>query len=77
MKDTANLQIVYLAPEELTPYENNERKHGEEDVAAIIRSIEEFGFDDPIGIWGESNIIVEGHGRLRRADQRQDRDAAG
>lgn len=67
MKDTANLQIVYLAPEELTPYENNARKHGEEDVAAIIRSIEEFGFDDPIGIWGESNIIVEGHGRLEAA----------
>ncbi len=27
-----------------------------------MKSIKEFGFDDPIGVW--KNIIVEGHGRL-------------
>lgn len=27
------------------------------------------GFDDPIGIWGENNIIVEGHGRLMAAKE--------
>ena len=31
---------------------------------AIVKSIEEFGMNDPIGIWSDENIIVEGHGRL-------------
>lgn len=30
-----------------------------------MNSIEEFGFCDPIGIWGENNLVVEGHGRLQ------------
>lgn len=34
---------------------------------AIAASIKKFGFDDPIGIWGDKNIIVEGHGRLMAA----------
>ena len=57
------LKIVYLPPGELTPYEHNARKHAEEDLATIRASVEQFGFLDPIGIWGEKNIIVEGHGR--------------
>lgn len=57
------LQIIYLPPGELTPYENNTRKHSPTDIEAIKRSILDDGFDDPIGIWGEQNIIVEGHGR--------------
>ena len=64
-----DLKIVYLSPDDLTPYENNARRHGEEDVAAIARSIQEFGFDDPIGVWGEDNIIVEGHGHMEAAKQ--------
>ena len=57
------LKIEYLSPDELTPYENNTRKHAPEDIEQIKKSILENGFDDPIGIWGEKNIIVEGHGR--------------
>lgn len=57
------LQIVYLSPDELTPYENNTRKHNPDDVDQIKASIQADGFNDPIGIWGEQNIIVEGHGR--------------
>lgn len=59
----AELKIVYLPPGELTPYEKNARKHAPHDIDAIIASIEMAGFNDPIGIWGEKNIIVEGHGR--------------
>lgn len=66
----AELQIVYLKPEELRPYENNARKHAPEDVEAIKASIRELGgFNDPIGIWGPDNIIVEGHGRLIAAKE--------
>lgn len=58
-----DLEIVYLPPGDLTPYENNARKHAPKDIDAIIASIEKFGFSDPIGIWSDKNIIVEGHGR--------------
>ena len=61
------LKIEYIPVDELNPYENNARKHGEEDVQAIVRSIEEFGFNDPIGIWHDT--IVEGHGRLLAAKE--------
>ena len=57
------LEIVYLDPHDLTPYENNTRKHSPEDIDQIKASIEADGFNDPIGIWGKKNLIVEGHGR--------------
>ena len=62
-----NLKIEYLPVDSLKPYEKNARKHGETDVKAIVSSIKEFGFDDPIGIWSDKNLIVEGHGRLEAA----------
>ena len=58
-----DLKIIYLHPDQLTPYENNTRKHSPADIEAIKISILEDGFDDPIGIWGDQNVIVEGHGR--------------
>lgn len=58
------LKIEYLPIESLRPYEKNARKHQAKDIAVIKKSIEEFGFNDPIGIWGKKNIVVEGHGRL-------------
>lgn len=57
------LEIVYLPPGGLTPYEGNTRRHAPEDIEQIKASIEADGFNDPIGIWGEKNLIVEGHGR--------------
>ena len=61
------LQIVYLSPHDLTPYEGNARKHTHTDVEQIAESIRVDGFNDPIGIWGDKNLIVEGHGRQRAA----------
>ena len=58
-----SLHIENLDPRTLKPYERNARAHGEEDVDAIRASIRQFGFSDPIGIWSDENIIVEGHGR--------------
>lgn len=57
------LEIVYLSPHDLKPYEGNTRKHAPEDIDQIKASIEADGFNDPIGIWGDQNLIVEGHGR--------------
>ena len=61
------LKIEYLPIDSIHPYEKNARKHQKEDVSAIVKSIEQFGFDDPIGIWHDT--IVEGHGRLLAAKQ--------
>ena len=61
------MQFEYLPINDLKPYTNNAREHHAEDVTAIMNSIREFGFSDPIGVWGKDNIIVEGHGRLEAA----------
>lgn len=58
------LKIEYINLDKLTPYENNARNHTPDDLATIQASIDHFGMCDPIGIWGDKNIIVEGHGRM-------------
>ena len=58
------LKVEYIPIEDIKPYENNAKIHTEEQIEQIKKSIEEFGMNDPIGIWGKDNIIIEGHGRL-------------
>lgn len=58
-----NLKIEYLNKEDLKPYANNAKIHTGEQIEQIKKSIEEFGFNDPIAIWHD-NEIIEGHGRL-------------
>ena len=65
----SELRIVYLNPGELTPYDRNTRRHSPGDIEQIKDSILADGFNDPIGIWGEKNIVVEGHGRLIAAKE--------
>lgn len=61
------LDIEYLKIGDINEYENNARRHEEADVHAIAKSIDTFGFSDPIGVWGKDNTIVEGHGRYLAA----------
>ena len=63
------LKIEYLPIKALKLYEKNTRKHQKKDVDNIARSIEKYGMNDAIGIWGEQNIIVEGHGRMMACKQ--------
>ena len=63
------LNIEMIPVESLTPYEKNARRHQGKDVDAIADSIKAFGFNDPVGVWGKNNIVVEGHGRLMAAEQ--------
>ncbi len=58
------LKIQYIDIDSLTPYENNAKIHTTQQIDEIKNSIKEFGMNDPIGVWGEENLIVEGHGRL-------------
>ena len=57
------LKIEYLNKDELKPYANNAKLHPAEQVEQIKKSIEQFGFNDPIAIWHD-NEVIEGHGRL-------------
>lgn len=62
-----DLQIAYVPIDSIKPYANNAKLHPEEQVEQIRKSIEQFGFNDPIALWhGE---IVEGHGRLMAAQE--------
>lgn len=57
------MQIIKLKIDELKPYERNAKIHTAEQIQQIKDSIEKFGNNDPIAVWGDKNIIIEGHGR--------------
>ena len=63
------LKVEYIPISELKPYENNAKIHTPEQIEQIKESIQQFGMNDPIGIWGKDNLIVEGHGRLLACQQ--------
>lgn len=62
------LKIEYMPIEELEPYANNAKIHTAEQIEQIKESIKKFGFNDPIAIW-KNNEIIEGHGRLIAATE--------
>ena len=57
------MEIIKIPIEQLTPDPNNAKEHPEWQIEQIVNSIEQFGNLDPIGVWGDNNLIVEGHGR--------------
>lgn len=63
-----NLTIEYVPIGDLKAYERNAKLHLAEQIQQIKTSIQEFGFNDPIAVWQE-NEIIEGHGRLIAAKE--------
>src|SRR6202011_5690731 len=61
----SNLQIEHVAPQSLRPYAGNARIHSKKQIA---RSIERFGFTNPILVSNDREVIA-GHGRLKAAQQ--------
>lgn len=59
-------EITQRAPNELAPWEGNAKKHDEKQIAALMTSIEKFGFRAPI-ITNEDGVVLAGHGRLEAA----------
>lgn len=57
--------ITMRKPSELVPYAKNSRTHSAEQVKQVMRSIEEFGFTNPILTHGKT--IIAGHCRLEAA----------
>lgn len=62
------LKIEYVDTSQLKTYVNNAKVHTAEQIEQIKKSIEEFGFNDPIAVW-KDNEIIEGHGRLIAATE--------
>lgn len=60
------LKIEYIPLSDIKPYEHNAKLHPDEQVEQIMQSIRIVGFDDPIAIW-KNNEIIEGHGRYEAA----------
>lgn len=56
------LKVEYVPIDSVKKYCNNAKLHPKEQIEQIKKSIENFGMNDPIGIW--NNEIVEGHGRI-------------
>jgi len=62
-----SLKIEYIAIDKLTPYAGNSKIHTREQIGHIVNSVNEFGFNDPLGVCGADNVILEGNGRLEAA----------
>lgn len=63
-----DLKIEYVPIDSIKPYAGNAKLHPQEQIDQIKRSIDLLGFDDPIAVW-QNNEIIEGHGRLLAAQQ--------
>lgn len=61
------LKIEYIDVDKLSHYANNSKIHTKEQIEHIANSIKEFGFNDPLGIAGEDNVVLEGNGRVEAA----------
>ena len=64
------LKIEQMRVDELAPYVGNAKEHPAWQVEQIANSIDQFGFNDPVGVWTNPQgacEIVEGHGRVLAA----------
>lgn len=63
------MEIIKIKIDELKPYKKNAKIHTQEQIDQIKSSIEKFGMNDPVAVWGNENLIIEGHGRLEALKQ--------
>lgn len=61
-----NMDIQNYKIEDIKPYPKNAKKHDNKQIKQVAKSIEEFGFNQPIVV-DKKNVIVVGHGRLEAA----------
>ena len=59
-------KIIYKNVKDLKPFDKNPKQHSKEQIQKISESIIEFGFNNPILI-ADDNEIIAGHGRILAA----------
>ena len=57
------LKVERVPIDSVRVYAKNAKLHPAEQIEQIKKSIQDFGNNDPIAVWGKDNTIVEGHGR--------------
>ena len=62
-----DLKIEYIDIEKLQHYDENSKIHTRQQIEHIANSIKAFGFNDPLGIAGDDNVVLEGNGRVEAA----------
>ena len=62
-----NTSLEYTPTASLRPYSRNARTHSKKQIRQIARSIEKFGFNNPVLISDDREIIA-GHGRVAAAE---------
>ena len=65
-----DLHVTMTPTDELVPYAGNAKEHPEEQLEQLCKSISDYGFNDPVGVWHApdgTTVIVEGHGRVLAA----------
>jgi len=66
MEDGLHTDVARKSVDAIIPYTNNPKEHPDEQVQKIASSIKNYGWDQPIVVDGE-NEIIKGHGRLQAA----------
>ena len=56
MQEELKIEKINIA--EIKPYSKNAKRHPKKQIEQIKKSIEDFGFNDPIAI-DENNVIIE------------------
>jgi ParB-like chromosome segregation protein Spo0J len=62
----AKVALAYRPVSELKPYLRNARTYSNKQVQQIARSIERFGFTNPVLVSDDGDVLT-GHGRVRAA----------
>ena len=60
-------RIMMRSVKELRAYDKNARTHSEDQIRQVARSIEEFGFTNPVLV-DAAGMIVAGHARVKAAE---------
>lgn len=71
--DRRDLSAAYRPVTSLKPFGNNARRHSLKQLKKLVRSLDEFGWINPLLITRDGDVIC-GHGRLEAAKMRGDSD---
>lgn len=67
MADSGSIKVRYVQTDSISPYTNNPRRN-QKAIDAVVKSIREFGFLNPI-IVDKDNVIICGHTRFLAAQR--------
>lgn len=62
----SEIKQITLSTDSAIAYERNSRTHSDHQIEQVIKSIQEFGFTNPVLI-DENNVLIAGHGRTEAA----------